>query len=173
MNTPRALIYWGLAVLAVLAAMLVLGVLAARQRFAHSAQSATATPWSGAHMSTPEPFPHDIHTPFPATLIANARIDAHIPRGINPADRKIIREVMAMLPPTKRAHIEWFRLPPGKPGYEELPNRGLVVLYGQYVLYFDGRVQPDSNVIYIRGLDRYLTVVPEGLKYNFQVNPSF
>jgi len=82
---------------------------------------------------------------------------------------------MAILPADKRQNIVWFRVPPGRPGYEELPNHGLVVEYnadmavdlkrnlslpfdGYYVLYYDGRVQPDSSLIFSRYLNRYLTV---------------
>jgi len=90
---------------------------------------------------------------------------------------------MTMLPAAKRANILWFRVHPGREGYERLPNHGLVVEYvagaagagplpleGHLVLYFDGRVQPDSNLIFSRYLDRYLTVVPHGFQYDQREN---
>lgn len=125
-----------------------------------------------------------ITTPIPAVSIPDDQVDAHIPAGVPRDDRIVIRKVMAMLPADERAGIVWFRVPAGRSGYEELPNHGLVVEYiagvadyrkrvgvpmnfdSGYVLYFDGRVQPDSNVIFSRHLDRYLTPVPQGLNFS-------
>jgi hypothetical protein len=119
---------------------------------------------------------------IPAASIPNNRIDAHIPPNTDPVDRKIVREVMAALPPTMRQFIVWFHVPAGKPGYEELPNHGLMVQYydspdsrvnsvkdlpGLYVLYFDGKVQLDANIIYESGLDHYLVVVPHAFSWYF------
>ncbi len=115
---------------------------------------------------------------IPADSIPNSLIDAHIPPNTDPADRKIVREVMAALPPAKRQYIVWLHVPPLKYGYQELPNHGLVImeydnpdvhisdadnLPGLYVLYFDGKVQLDANVIYDSILDSYLQVVPRGI----------
>ena len=125
--------------------------------------------------------PSPIHTPeqftrvIPGASIPDDTIDAHIPAGTSVADREIIRKAMLALPRKKRQDVIWLRVPPGKPGFEELPNHGLVVMYcescplgknlpGLYVLYYDGKSQPDSNLIYDSALDRYLTVVPTGLQ---------
>lgn len=122
----------------------------------------------------------DVDAPIAAVSISDDQIDAHIPAGVPSKDRLVIRKVMAMLPADKRANIVWFRIQPGRPGYEILPNHGLVVEYnadvagaekrglplpfdGRYVLYFHGRIQPDSNMIFDRYLDRYLTPVPSGI----------
>jgi len=76
-------------------------------------------------------------------------------------DQVIINEVMEMLPPRLHSQVHWIHVLPGKQlGYSRLPNHGLVVTLGtQYVLYFDGALQPHSNVIYDPNLDSYLTVV--------------
>ncbi|HXM18089.1 MAG TPA: hypothetical protein VN934_04700 [Candidatus Tumulicola sp.] len=123
----------------------------------------------------------DVNTPIPAVSISDDQIDAHIPAGVPRNDRIVLRKVMAMLPAGERESIVWFRVQPGRSGYERLPNHGLVVEYiagvadyrkrvglpmdfdGEFVLYFNDRVQPDSNVIFSRRLDRYLTAVPQGV----------
>jgi hypothetical protein len=113
----------------------------------------------------------DFDAPIPAGSISDDQIDAHISAGVAPKDRIVIRKVMAMLPADKRASIVWFRVQPGRVGYELLPNHGFVVEYkrgssidGNFVLYLDGRVQPNSNMIFDRYLDRYLTPVPSGFR---------
>lgn len=117
---------------------------------------------------------------IPGASIPDNAIVAHIPADTSVADREIIRRVMLALPPRRRQDVIWLRVPPGKPGFEELPNHGLVVMYcencpvgedlsgGSYVLYFDGKAQPDSNLIYASSLDKYLTVVPTGLQFQFR-----
>jgi hypothetical protein len=89
---------------------------------------------------------------------------------------------MEVLPPKFRQYVAWFHVPSGKLGYTRLPDSGLVVLFdksddkqdqsdrlsgGHYVLYFDGKVQPDSNVIFDYNLDSYLTVVPDGFSHYY------
>jgi hypothetical protein len=110
---------------------------------------------------------------IPADSIPNSAIDAHIPRGADVADRKFVRAVMKVLMPSRRQYVVWMHVPPGKYGYDNLPNHGLMVMYcgrcpivndrsasdfyGNYVLYFDGKVQPDSNANSGGpGLDKYL-----------------
>ena|ERR1700686_3165139 len=130
--------------------------------------------------ATPSPTPivlptlpplSDFDAPIPARSISDDQIDAHIPAGVAPKDRIVIRKVMAMLQPGERPRIVWFRVQPGRLGYDLLPNHGFVVEYktgssidGNFVLYLDGRVQPDSNMIFSVYLDRYLTPVPHGFR---------
>jgi hypothetical protein len=145
--------------------------------------------WAAASTpgTTTSPFPHEaqptrrVFRPISAVSIPDASIDAHIPRNAEPTDRRIVRDVMTMLPSRLRQFIVWFHVPPGKPGYESLPNHGLIVMLyktgdkpdlsanpdGSYVLYFDGRVQPHSNLIYESSLDSYLTVVPNDWQWSF------
>ena len=114
---------------------------------------------------------------IPSPFIANSEIDGHIPKGVVNSDRSIVRAVMLALPPSFRQDLVWLHVPPGKYGYDELPNSGLIVMFddtpadarsaslpGLYVLYFDGHVQLDGNVIYASTLDKYLTVVPTRLR---------
>jgi|GEM_PF-6209068 len=124
---------------------------------------------------TPSPA---LFRPIPAQVIPDSSIDAHIPHNVTPADRKIVVQVMKMLPPRLRQYVTWLRV--GKRAsqdYNSLPNHGLVVIFdksddnkqdqaldardlpGLCVLYYDGKVQPHSNVIYDSVLDRYLTAV--------------
>ena len=138
------------------------------KEYSKQVASASAKP---SPMHTPEQFSRVI----PGASISDDTIDAHIPTGTSVADREIIRKAMLALPHSKRQDIIWLRVPPGKQGFEELPNHGLVVMYcedcpvggnlpGLYVLYFDGKAQPDTNLIYDSALDKYLTVVPTGLQ---------
>jgi len=88
------------------------------------------------------------------------------------ADQVVISEVMQMLPPRLHSQVHWFHISPGKVGYNHLPNHGLVVTLGpQYVLYFDGAVQPHSNLIYDPNLDPYLVIVPHDWQY-FMCSPT-
>ncbi len=85
------------------------------------------------------------------------------------ADQVIINQVMAMLPTRLHSQVQWVHVhQPLKPGYSRLPNHGLVVTLGsQYVLYFDGALQPHSNVIYEPSLSSYLTVVTHGWEWYY------
>lgn len=120
--------------------------------------------------------------PVPSRSISDAQVDSHIPRITNASDHKIVKAVMSTLPPRLRQYVTWFHVPARKgPDYDSLPDHGLVVIFdnpptaegrqdresdlpGLYVLYYDGRVRPDSNVIYDARLDSYLTPVPTSLK---------
>jgi len=153
--------------------------------------SGQSTPDLTVHLTiSPTPMPPipSVSRPLPGKSIADDEIDAHIPRSVDPADRKIIKEVMQMLPPRLRQYVLWLRVPPRKgPDYDSLPNHGLVVTFegenggspgqetnawqlpGLCILYSDGKVQPDAHVIYGYGLDSYVVPVPEGcspLKYD-------
>lgn len=77
---------------------------------------------------TPLPLIPEVFRPLPGRSIADDQIDAHVPRNIAPADRKIIKEVMQMLPPRLRQYVVWLRVPPRRgQDYDSLPNHGLVV----------------------------------------------
>jgi hypothetical protein len=143
-----------------------------------SNSSPTASP-SPTVEPSPIPSPERFSRVISGASIPDKAIVAHIPADTSVADREIIRRAMLALPPKKRQDVIWLRVPSGKPRFESLPNHGLVVMYcencpegenlpGLYVLYFDGKAQPDSNLIYDSSLDSYLTVVPTGLKYSFR-----
>jgi len=104
-----------------------------------------------------------VHRVIAAATIPNKAIDAHIPPGTNAADHRIVRAVLAALPPKERQYVIWLRVPEDDIGANDLPNDALVVMYdnhlppgtidsayasGHYVLYFGGNVQLDSNLIF-------------------------
>jgi len=76
------------------------------------------------------------------------------------------------LPPPNRQYIRWYHVVNDKPEWNELPSNGLIVTYndcrygvGDVVLYFDGKVQIDSDVhAGLGGLDHYLIVTPDRFK---------
>ena len=141
-----------------------------------SSQSATnsAALVAGATVAPPR---QEFFRAISGDSIPDKSIVAHIPPATSFIDREVIRRVMAALPPRLRQDLIWLHVPPGKPGYKDLPNKGLIVMYcdkcpegsglpGLFVLYFDGKVQLDSNLIYESHLDGYLTVVPHGFDFD-------
>jgi len=89
-----------------------------------------------------------------------------LPLASDSTDRRIVTQVIAALPPTERRYVAWLHVPPGKPGYEDLPNHGLIVIFAKhlggahYVLYHDNSVRLNSCAVYDENLDAYLTAVP-------------
>lgn len=160
-------------------ALVIAGCSAAHRQSASMQPSVATTPFL---VVTTAPRPRrQLFRPIAADAIPNSQIDAHIPRNTNPADRKIVKQVMLMLPPRLRQYVTWLHVPPrNSSDYTSLPNHGLVVVFddpldnrhqdessdlpGLYVLFFGGTVQPDTNSIYDAGLDSYLTPVPTGFK---------
>jgi hypothetical protein len=164
----------------ILSALLLLGtasvLLTSCGQATDSAATATQSPIMGPAMS---PLPGVAgYRVIPAPYISNSAIDAHIPRNTDVADRKIVRAVMKVLVPSRRQYVLWMHVPPGKYGYEMLPDHGLMVMYcgqcamvayrsatdfyGNYVLYYSGKVQPDSSANYGGpGLNKYLISVPD------------
>jgi hypothetical protein len=119
-----------------------------------------------------------VFQPLPGATIADDQIETHIPRNTDPSDRKMIKEVMLMLPPRLRQYIVWLHVPEKivreRPAVEKLPNHNLLITLdmrddnkqdsskdpvgGCCVLYFDGQVQPHSNLTYEPFLDSFLTI---------------
>jgi hypothetical protein len=73
------------------------------------------------------------------------------------------------MPPALRKCVVWTRVPPGKPDYQELPDHGLIVMFhlaheeqskdsrpGYSLLYYDGAVHVDTNVVYVPSWDQYM-----------------
>jgi hypothetical protein len=123
-----------------------------------------------------ETAPPRLYRPIPAISISDTAIDAHIPPDTDPADRKIVARVMAVLPAKWRQFIAWFHVSPSLGGYDELPNHGLMVVFNppenpgsqntsptilgaDYVLFFDNKVQPKSQRVYGLGFDHLVTVM--------------
>ena len=115
---------------------------------------------------------HDAHQ-SETTTVRPASVPTPTPvADIDARDRAIIEQVKSALPPQLRPYVVWMHVPVG-PGYELLPNRGLLVSYdmfgeqdalrrrmGLYVLYFDGRVHTDSNLAYFPEGKSILMAVP-------------
>jgi hypothetical protein len=95
------------------------------------------------------------------------------------AGRAIIAQVRAKIPPALRRCIVWTRLPPSVKTVG-LPDRNLIVMFhfaheeappgrpGYYILYLDGAVHIDSNVVYIPNWDEpiiatMMTFNPNGI----------
>jgi hypothetical protein len=150
--------------------------------FGMQGQDASATPSPSVSAPPTAALAHSPPMrPVPANSISDAQVDAHIPRNASQADRKTVKAVMLMLPQRLRQYVTWFHVPARRgTDYDSLPNHGLVVVFdgpqvengpqdhssdlpGLYVLYYDGRVQPNSHVIYDARLDSYLTPVPTNL----------
>ncbi len=131
---------------------------------AHVAATSTITP-AVAPYASPTPFAPAVFEIIRAPSISTSEIDAHIPRSTSAADRKVIRAVAAALPPSMRQNVIWLRVSTDDYFQDKLPNRGLVVEYcavcgrfgktastgfrGNYILYFDGKVQLDSNLTFV------------------------
>ena len=104
-------------------------------------------------------------------LAAQPQVANRVTSSMDPGDRKLVMVVMASLPPAQRQYVAWIRVPPGKPGYEELPRRGLIVMFykhvggAHYVLFYDGHPQSASCAVYDPNLDSYLVAVPTCFKF--------
>lgn len=106
------------------------------------------------------------------TDLAKANCPLPQPIELSRVDRAIVDRVKSEVPPAARKHVAWFRVTPGQPGYNLLPDHGLVVVYDKqgeedalagnrpvYVLYYAGEVHVDSNVVFKAASNRYLSGV--------------
>jgi hypothetical protein len=107
-----------------------------------------------------------VATPSPA---ASPRAWQADETALDAAGRAIVAQVRSKMPTALRKCVVWTRVPPGKPGYEELPDHGLIVMFhlqheeptkdsrpGYSVLYYDRTVHVDTSVVYLPGWDTYL-----------------
>jgi len=89
---------------------------------------------------------------------------------LDPVGRAIIAEVRAKMPAPVRKCVVWTRVSPGKVGYDELPDHGLIVMFhfphedptadshpGYPVLYLNGEVLIETSTVHIPDWDTYVT----------------
>jgi len=114
-----------------------------------------------------------VATPSPAASPRRWQSDE---ATLDAAGRAIVAQVRAKMPALLRKCVAWTRVPPDtrKSSYAELPDHGLIVVFrfphtegtiipgrGNPVLYYEGAVHADTNVVYLPNWDQYLLSTPQ------------